>query len=125
MAQIARIAKTLDNHGDRFIARCFAPEEREKVENAGQARRTAGYAKRWAAKEAAAKALGRGIRDDIFLRDIVVVNDDSGRPGIVLRGGAQRRLAALTPPGMAADVHVSLCDEGGFALAFVTISARR
>ena len=128
MASAERIARILAEKGDRFITRCFAPEERARVEESagGEARRRAsGYAKRWAAKEACAKALGLGIRDDIFLKDIAVVNDAAGKPMIELSGGAKERLTRLTPDGMTASVHVSLSDEGAMALAFVVISAER
>lgn len=126
ITDIGRIAETLSRRGERFVARCFAPNERDYVEAAAkgdQQRRAAGYAKRWAAKEACAKALGLGIRDDIYLKDIAVVNDGAGRPALSLSGGARARLAALTPEGMTARVHVSLSDEAAHALAFVIIEA--
>lgn len=122
MASIARIEDVLATQGERFIARCFAAEERAHVEKNPE-RRAAGYAKRWAAKEAAAKALGLGIRDGIFLKDIVVINDAMGRPSLELRAGALERLRAITPAGMTADIQVSLSDEARAALAFVVISA--
>jgi len=126
LASIARIADVLEKHDTRFVARCFGAEEVEKVEEqaAGNAQlRAAGYAKRWAAKEACAKALGLGIRNDIYLKDIVVVNNADGRPQLVLTGGAKDRLTAITPEGMTAHIHVSLTDESLMALAFVVISA--
>lgn len=123
MASIDRIAKTLADHGDRFITRCFSPEERQKAEASSS--RIASYAKRWAAKEACAKALGLGISNDIYLKDIVVTNDAEGRPSLALTGGAKDRLTALTPKGMTARVDVSLSDDGGMALAFVVISAEK
>lgn len=126
LANIDRIAETLERHGDRFIERCFSEVERTRVEtfSKGDARiRAAGYAKRWAAKEACAKALGLGIRDDIFLNDISVINDAAGAPSLVLTGGAKDRLTALTPSGMIAKVQVSLSDDAPLAMAFVVISA--
>ena len=126
LSSIERILGVLADHEQRFVERCFRPEERDKVENAakGDPRiRAAGYAKRWAAKEACAKALGLGIRHEIYLKDIAVVNDEAGRPSLVLTGGAQERLSAITPPGMTPVVHVSLADESSMALAFVVISA--
>ena len=126
MCNIDRIARALDRHGARFIARCFAPAERDHVEAASKgdpARRAAGYAKRWAAKEACAKALGLGIRDDIVLKDIAVANDAAGAPALTLSGGAKERLTKLTPGGMTARIHVTLSDEPPLALAFVVISA--
>lgn len=121
-----RISLVLADHGDRFINRCFSPEEKEKVEGTAKGDpdlRALGYAKRWAAKEACAKALGLGIRENIFLKDIMVVNDASGKPGMVLQAGAKDRLTAMTPGGMNSHVHVSLSDEPPMAFAFVVISA--
>ncbi|TAL27903.1 MAG: holo-ACP synthase [Alphaproteobacteria bacterium] len=126
LASISRIAQILSDHGDRFTQRCFAEEERNKVEKAAQGNadaRAAGYAKRWAAKEACAKALGLGIREEVFLKDIVVINDADGRPSLSLRGGAKDRLTAITPKGMTSHIHVSLSDEPPLAVAFVVISA--
>jgi holo-[acyl-carrier protein] synthase len=123
ITSIARIEKALARNGARFLARCFAPSERKYVEALAKPRRAAAYAKRWAAKEACAKALGLGIRGDIFLKDIVVVNDRSGKPALTVKGGAKQRLTRLTPKGMTAYIHVSLSDEPPMALAFVVISA--
>lgn len=126
LTSIERIAETLQDHGERFVKRCFADEEQERVEkkaNGDAQLRNAGYAKRWAAKEACAKALSLGITEDVFLKDIVVVNDNAGKPGIVLRGGAKERLSAITPDGMTPHIHVSLSDEPPLAAAFVVISA--
>jgi holo-[acyl-carrier protein] synthase len=125
MTSIERIRETLAEHGERFVSRCFAPVESARVEDkakGNEALRAAGYAKRWAAKEACAKALGCGIRDEVFLKDIIVVNDEAGKPSLQLQGGAAVRLSELTPPGKKASVHVSLSDDGGNALAFVVIS---
>lgn len=126
ITSISRIEDLLAAQGERFIRRCFSAEESAYVEKSAAKsprRRAAGYAKRWAAKEAAAKALGLGIRDGIFLKDIVVINDAAGRPTLVMRAGAGARLAALTPAGMKADIQVSLSDEERTAQAFVVISA--
>lgn len=127
---VSRIEGTLREHGERFIARCFAQSERDYIEARAAAApehaerlRASGYAKRWAAKEACAKALGLGIRGDIYLRDIIIGNDSAGKPSILLAGGAQRRLLELTPAGVAARIDLSLSDDGGMALAFVVISA--
>ncbi len=127
---VSRIEGTLREHGARFVARCFADSERDYVEGraagltAEQAerQRASGYAKRWAAKEACAKALGLGIRNDIYLRDIIIGNDSAGKPSILLAGGAQRRLHDMTPVGAVAKIDLSLSDDGGMALAFVVIS---
>jgi holo-[acyl-carrier protein] synthase len=126
IADIGRIAKTIGEQGERFLERCFAPEERAYVEGKygdDPALRAAGYAKRWAAKEACAKALGLGIRDGIFLKDIVILNDSAGKPALDLRGGAKDRLTRLAPGGMTVTAHVSLSDEPPMALAFVMIVA--
>lgn len=125
MASIDRISTVLGRHGDRFKQRCFAKEERERVENSAADAQAAagGYAKRWAAKEACAKALGLGIRENIYLRDIVVLNDENGKPRLELRGGAKERLTSLTPKGMNSRIHLSLSDEFPMAIAFVVISA--
>jgi holo-[acyl-carrier protein] synthase len=127
LTDINRLGETLKEHGERFLDRCFTPVEREKVESSAKGdpkRRAAGYAKRWAAKEACAKALGLGIRDGIHLKDIGVVNDAEGRPNLILTGGAKDRLTALTPQGMTPEVHLSLTDDPPMALAFVVISAK-
>ncbi len=126
LTSIDRVAAVLEQHDTRFIERCFGAEERDKVEKSakGDARlRAAGYAKRWAAKEACAKALGQGISGEVYLKDIVVVTGAAGAPSLVLTGGAKDRLTALTPQGMTARIHVSLTDDMPMALAFVIISA--
>jgi holo-[acyl-carrier protein] synthase len=123
ITDIRRIARLLEGRGERFIARCFSDFERERVEAGDPALRASGYAKRWAAKEACAKALGLGIAEGVYLRDIAVENDDKGAPRLVLSGAAKERLTALEPRGMTARAHVSLSDEPPLALAFVVISA--
>ena len=124
IASIDRISRVLGDDGARFTERCFAPEERARVEKqTDEKSRASGYAKRWAAKEACAKALGLGIREQIYLKDIAVVNDEAGRPSMALAGGAKDRLTELTPAGMTPRIDVSLSDDGGMALAFVVISA--
>ncbi|MDD9900702.1 MAG: holo-ACP synthase [Alphaproteobacteria bacterium] len=126
MASVDRLVQVLTAHDARFVARCFADEERDRVEGVAagdMTRRAAGYAKRWAAKEACAKALGTGVSADVFLKDMVVVNDDGGRPSLDLRGGAAARLQYLTPAGFMPRLHLSISDEAGMAMAFVVISA--
>jgi holo-[acyl-carrier protein] synthase len=127
MAAITRIAETLSEHDRRFIERCFDPIEQAYVDGKYKdaTARAGGYAKRWAAKEACAKALGQGIRDEIFLKDIVVTNDKAGKPELILRGGAKDRLSQLTPDGHVAKLSVSLSDDGNMALAFVVITAEK
>ena len=116
-----RIAQVLDRHGDRFLNRIFTPLERGKAE--GRANRVETYAKRFAAKEACAKALGTGLRRGVFWRDMGVINLPGGRPTMQLTGGALERLKAITPPGCEARIDVSLTDEGPLAQAIVIISA--
>ncbi|MEA2953335.1 MAG: holo-[acyl-carrier protein] synthase [Alphaproteobacteria bacterium] len=121
LIDIRRIEKTIERHGDRFIGRIFTPTERVKAER--RANRIDTYAKRFAAKEACAKALGTGLRLGVFWRDMGVVNLPSGRPTIRLTGGALRRLEAITPEGFEARIDVTLTDEGPMAQALVIISA--
>jgi holo-[acyl-carrier protein] synthase len=125
LIDIRRIEKTLERFGDRFIQRIYTSAEQRRAERrkgAGQAY-AATYAKRYAAKEAASKALGTGFRAGVYWRDLGVVNLPSGKPTIVMTGGAAVRLQALTPPGMAAHVDVTITDEYPIAEAMVIISA--
>src|SRR5881398_2538584 len=121
LSDIRRIEKSLERFGERFVERCFT--ELERVRSERKQDRAASYAKRFAAKEACAKALGTGIRSGIFWRDMGVVNLDSGKPTMVLCGGAAERLNALVPPGYEAAVHVTLTDEFPLAQAQVIIEA--
>ena len=116
-----RVAMVLERHGDRFIDRVFTPAERAKAER--RRNRVETYAKRFAAKEACAKALGTGLRAGVWWRDMGVVNLPSGRPTMQLTGGAKRRLAAITPSGYEARIDLTITDEGPTAQAFVIISA--
>jgi holo-[acyl-carrier protein] synthase len=116
-----RIERTLERFGARFTERCFTDLERVKSER--RLRRAESYARRYAAKEACAKALGTGFRNGVFWRDIGVVNLPGGRPTIELTGGAAARLAAITPPGTRASIEVSLTDEPPLAQAIVIITA--
>ncbi|MGA0827858.1 MAG: holo-ACP synthase, partial [Gemmobacter sp.] len=119
LASITRIEATLARFGERFLARVFTPEERRKAE--ARADRAGTYARRWAAKEACSKALGTGLRMGISWRDMGVANISTGQPVMHLTGWAARRLAAMTPPGHEAVVHVSLTDDHPWAQAFVVI----
>jgi len=121
ICDVRRIASALERHGERFVGRIFTAAERAKAE--GRANRAESYAKRFAAKEACAKALGTGFRRGVFWRDIGVVNLPSGRPTMKLTGGALTCLQAITPPGCEAKIDVSLTDEGPTAQAIVIISA--
>ena len=121
LVNIGRIEKTLARYGERFTDRCFTAGETRKAR-----RRTnpaATYAKRFAAKEACAKALGTGLSHGVFWRDMEVGNLPSGQPTMFLTGGALQRLQNLTPSGMTASIHVTLTDEPPLAEAFVVISA--
>ena len=117
---IRRIEKTIARYGDRFLARVFTDTERLKSER--RAARVASYAKRFAAKEACAKALGTGLRNGVYWRDIGVINLRSGRPTMVLTGGAAEQLRRITPEGLQARVDVTLSDEFPLAQAIVVIS---
>ena len=121
ITDVRRIAKVIDRHGERFIDRIFTPIERAKAEK--RRNRVETYAKRFAAKEACAKALGTGFRAGVWWRDMGVVNLPSGRPTLELTGGAKRRLEAITPAGYEARIDLTITDEGPMAHAFVVISA--
>ncbi|MCC6918620.1 MAG: holo-ACP synthase, partial [Alphaproteobacteria bacterium] len=116
-----RIERTLERYGERFTARVFTDTERAKSDR--RRNRAASYAKRYAAKEACSKALGTGFRRGVFWRDMGVVNLPSGKPTMRLTGGAARRLEEITPPGMAAQIDVSITDEWPQAQVIVIISA--
>ena len=121
ITDVRRIAKVLERHGDRFIDRVFTPIERAKAER--RRNRAETYAKRFAAKEACAKALGTGLRAGVWWRDMGVVNLPGGRPTLELTGGAKRRLDAITPAGYEVRIDLTITDEGPMAQAFVIISA--
>lgn len=118
---IGRIERTIARFGDRFLDRVFTVTERQRSDR--RANRTASYARRFAAKEACAKALGTGLRRGVFWRDMGVVNLPGGRPTMKLTGGALRRLQELTPPGMEVRIDVTITDEPPQAQAIVLISA--
>jgi holo-[acyl-carrier protein] synthase len=121
LIDIRRIEKAITRHGDRFLGRIYTDAERRKAE--GRAKNIDTYAKRFAAKEACAKALGTGFRRGVFWRDLGVVNLPSGRPTMRLTGGALQRLQAITPEGHEARIDVTLTDEWPMAQALVIISA--
>ena len=122
LTDIRRIEQTLERFGERFVARVFTETERLRSER--RATRAGSYAKRFAAKEACAKALGTGMRRGVFWKDMGVVNARSGEPTMHLTGGAAARLAELTPPGHVCAVRLTLTDEYPYAQAFVIIEAR-
>ncbi|HEU5273007.1 MAG TPA: holo-ACP synthase [Xanthobacteraceae bacterium] len=123
LVDIRRIEQTLARHGERFIDRIYTETERARAER--RADRIATYAKRFAAKEACAKALGTGFRRGVFFRDMGVVNLPSGKPTLQLTGGALERLEAMTPAGFSAQIDLAITDEYPLAQAFVVISAVR
>src|SRR5262245_5572388 len=123
---IRRVERTIERYGDRFLCRVFTDVERRKSDGrAGRAGRAASYAKRFAAKEACAKALGTGFRQGVFWRDMGVVNLPSGRPTLELTGGAALALARLTPEGHEVRIDLSITDDFPTAQAIVIISAVR
>ena len=122
LTDIRRIESTLNRFGDRFLERCFTEIERRKAQSRSIAGPT--LARRFAAKEACAKALGTGLRRGVFWRDMGVVNLPSGQPTLRLTGGAAERLAVMTPGGMEAVIHLSMTDDPPYAQAFVVIEAR-
>ena len=122
LVDIRRIAKSLERFGARFTARCFTEIEQRKSD--GRKNRADSYAKRFAAKEACSKALGTGISESVFWRDMGVVNLPSGKPTMKLTGGAAERLASMLPPDHEAVIHLSITDEYPLAQAFVIIEAR-
>ncbi|MBW7945719.1 MAG: holo-ACP synthase [Sphingomonadaceae bacterium] len=123
LCNIERIQSSLDRFGARFINRVFTEIEIARSERRVLTR-AASYAKRFAAKEACAKALGTGFRRGVFMRDMGVVNLPSGQPTLALTGGAAVRLAEITPAGHALDIHLTLTDDHPWAQAMVLITAR-
>jgi holo-[acyl-carrier protein] synthase len=123
MIDIRRVERTIERYGERFLERVFTEIERRKSD--GRAMRAASYAKRFAAKEACAKALGTGFRQGVFWRDMGVVNLPSGRPTLELTGGAARALARLIPDGHDVRIDLSITDDFPTAQAIVIISAIR
>ena len=121
LCDIRRIDETLTRFGERFTHRLFTETERARSERKPD--RAASYAKRFAAKEACAKALGTGIRHGVFWNDMGVANLPSGQPTMILTGGAARRLAGMIPPGLRGVIHLSLTDDHPYAQAFVIIEA--
>jgi holo-[acyl-carrier protein] synthase len=120
LIDVRRIERTIARHGERFLGRIFTATERAKAE--GRARKAETYARRFAAKEACAKALGTGLRAGVLWRDMGVINLPSGRPTMALTGGALARLEAITPADCEARIDVTLTDEGPMAQAVVVIS---
>jgi holo-[acyl-carrier protein] synthase len=122
LCNIERIQASLDRFGERFVNRVFTETERAKAEKRPFTR-AGTFAKRFAAKEAFSKAVGTGFKRGVFMKDIGVVNLPSGQPTLALTGGAKERLDAITPPGHAATVHLTVTDDHPFAMAVVIIEA--
>jgi holo-[acyl-carrier protein] synthase len=121
LIDIRRVEKSIERYGERFLERIFTPVERAKSDR--RAQRGASYAKRFAAKEACAKALGTGLSNGVFWRDMGVINLPGGKPGLQLTGGALRRLEELTPKGHMAQIDLTITDDFPLAQAIVVISA--
>lgn len=122
LCNIERIRNSIEKFGDRFLNRIYTPLEQARAERR-ELTRFGTYAKRFAAKEACSKALGTGFREGVFFRDMGVVNLPSGKPTLALTGGAAERLAAITPVGHKADIHLTLTDDHPWAQAIVLITA--
>ncbi|MCY1664101.1 holo-ACP synthase [Rhizobium sp. SL86] len=122
LIDIRRVEKSIERFGERFTHRCFTDIERRKSD--GRKMRAASYAKRFAAKEACSKALGTGLAQGVFWKDMGVVNLPSGKPTMALTNGAAERLSALLPAGHEAVIHLTITDEFPYAQAFVVIEAR-
>ena len=125
LIDIRRIEKVIARHGERFLGRIFTDQERARAErrSANARNYVATYAKRFAAKEACSKALGTGFRRGVFWRDLGVVNEPSGRPTMVLTGGAKAQLDRITPPGHTVRIHLTITDDFPYAQAIVMIEA--
>ena len=121
LIDISRVERVLDRFGDRFVRRGYTNVERAKSER--RANRVESYVKRIVAKEACSKALGTGIRMGVFWRDMAVTNLNSGKPTLLLTGGAAKRLDEITPKGMIPQIDISMTDEPPLAQALVIISA--
>ena len=123
IVDIRRLERVLERHGDRFLLRVFTAAERARAQRRTERIRAATLAKRWAAKEACAKALGTGFSQGVFHSDLGVANLPSGQPTMVLTGGALARLHALTPGRTTALIHLTMTDEPPYAYASVIIEA--
>jgi holo-[acyl-carrier protein] synthase len=124
LCDIRRVEKVLSRHGDRFLQRVFTETERARAARRTESLHAATFAKRFAAKEACAKALGTGFSQGVFHSDMGVVNLRSGQPTLALTNGAARRLNAITPPGMRAEIALTITDEPPYAFAQVIIWAK-
>ena len=123
ICDIRRIERAMERFGERFLARVFTAAERRRAERRSGSNRSGTYAKRFAAKEACAKALGTGFARGVFMSELGVVNLPGGQPSLILAGGAALRLAALVPAGMRPRIDLTMTDEYPYAYAQVIISA--
>ncbi|MBI1300939.1 MAG: holo-ACP synthase [Alphaproteobacteria bacterium] len=124
IVDIHRIKKLLDDHGSRFKERCFTNQEQDYADSkSNELLNISAYAKRFAAKEAAVKALGTGFVKGIKMTDIEVLNADAGQPFLRFHNGAEKVLAGHVPAGMHSKIHLSLSDEPPYAQAYVIIEA--
>ena len=121
LIDIRRIEKTIERFGARFIERCFTEVEQARSDR--RKLRAASYAKRFAAKEACSKALGTGLAQGVYWRDMGVVNLPSGKPTMKLTGGAADRLASMAPANATIAIHLTITDDYPLAQAFVVIEA--
>ncbi|MGQ3144631.1 holo-ACP synthase [Rhizobium oryzihabitans] len=121
LIDIRRVEKSIERFGERFTHRCFTDIERAKSD--GRRNRAASYAKRFAAKEACSKALGTGLANGVFWKDMGVVNLPGGKPTMKLTNGAAERLAEMLPAGHRANIHLTITDDHPYAQAFVIIEA--
>ncbi len=121
LIDIRRVEKSLERFGERFTERCFTEIERAKSD--GRRNRAASYAKRFAAKEACSKALGTGLAQGVFWKDMGVVNLPGGKPTMRLTGGALEKLNQLLPAGHEPCIHITITDDFPLAQAFVIIEA--
>lgn len=121
LIDIRRVEESIAKYGERFLGRIFTDVERAKSDK--RANKAASYAKRFAAKEACSKALGTGLNRGVYWRDMGVVNLPGGKPTMLLTNGALRRLEEITPPGMVAQIDLTITDDFPLAQAFVIISA--
>lgn len=122
LIDIRRVEKSIERFGERFTHRCFTDVERAKSD--GRKNRAASYAKRFAAKEACSKALGTGLANGVFWKDMGVVNLPGGKPTMILTGGAAERLSEMMPADHEAAIHLTITDEYPYAQAFVIIEAQ-
>lgn len=123
LCDIRRVARVIDQFGDRFLLRVFTQTERARAARQTETLRAATFAKRFAAKEAMSKALGTGFRQGVFHSDLGVANLASGQPTMIVTGGARARLARLVPPGLHPVIALTMTDEYPYAYAQIIISA--